>query len=489
MNTANQPFRASLPPWERALVYAMVAASLAFSLLPSDFSWDNYGMTEVSLEGSRLLQVQWGSLFALSGWLLWRRSNTIWPRIKELNPFLIALIIYCTLSAIWSPLPITTLKKVIQFGGMTALAIVVHDRMSHQVDFRRLLGITLLVIMALSAIVSVLLPRVGVDPLLGNAWRGITQHKNTLGMVAAISVMLWVSGFTRMHLPIKVRVVGLLFSLVVLVMAKSSTALLTAFMGVVILLALRKRVPRPGFLYTRLAIVGVLALVLLLHFFYVTMGRLPTWEELFSVVGYLTGKSSDLTGRNVIWALVIQEIANHPIFGIGFGAFWVGPGSPSDVVTHALKGWHNIYQSHNGYLDMLNEIGIVGTLLFVGMLITYMLQLLQLMKYDRDQALVHWTLIIFLLVSNFSESGLLRGVAAQNLLFIYLTVEASMSVASHRRLAARSLSQGGDSMLRSGRGDLRSDRGNLAHPLGLAGRLRPRTTKIAAYQATKGWNV
>ena len=63
MNTASNPVNASLPIWERALVYAMVAASLAFSLLPVNFSWDTYGTTSVSVEGSLMFQLQWGSLF------------------------------------------------------------------------------------------------------------------------------------------------------------------------------------------------------------------------------------------------------------------------------------------------------------------------------------------------------------------------------------------------------------------------------------------
>lgn len=433
MNMASRPAEASLPIWERAAVYTMVAASLAFSLLPVNFSWDNYGTTTVSVEGSLFFQLQWGSLFLASGILLLRRFDTIWLRVRELNPFLIAMVVFCFASVLWSPLPVTALKKSIQLAGLTILAIVVHDRLPHRMDWRRLVGITMLVIMALSFVVSVLAPRIGVDPLLGNAWRGITQHKNTLGMVAAISVLLWVSGFTRMYLPVKVRVIGLLFSFFILVMAKSSTALLTALMGMMILIMLRKRVPRGDFLYCRIALVVSVLVVLALHAFYVIMGRLPTWEEMFSIVGALTGKSSDLTGRNVIWVLVIQEISNHPILGIGYGSFWAGPGSPSDVVTHHLEGWHNIFQAHNGYLDLINEIGFVGLGLFVGMLATYMITLGRLLRFDRDRALLHWTLLLFLLVSNFSESGLLRGVVAQNLLFIYLLVDASMSLARYRR--------------------------------------------------------
>lgn len=433
MNTANSQPDASMPVWERVLVYTMVAASLLFSLLPVNFSWDTYGTTSVSVEGSLMFQLQWGSLFLFSGILLLRRFDTIWLRARELNPFLIVMLVLCFASVLWSPLPVTALKKAIQLAGLTILAIVVHDRLPHRMDWRRLVGVTMLVIMVLSMLVSVLAPRIGVDPLLGNAWRGITQHKNTLGMVAAIMVLLWVSGFTRMYLPVKLRVFGLLFSLFILVMAKSSTALLTAVMGVMILIMLRKRVPRSDFLYSRIALVISVAVVLALHVFYLVMGRLPTWEEMFSIVGALTGKSSDLTGRNVIWALVIQEIAHHPLLGIGYGSFWAGPGSPSDVVTHHLEGWHNIFQAHNGYLDLINELGFIGLSVFMGMLIHYMLTLGRLLRFDRDRALLHWTLLLFLLVSNFSESGLLRGVVAQNLLFIYLLVDASMSLARYRR--------------------------------------------------------
>ena len=84
-------------------------------------------------------------------------------------------------------------------------------------------------------------------------------------------------------------------------------------------------------------------------------------------VASLVGRSSNLTGRTEIWLLVLSFIPQRPILGYGYSGFWLGASPESLVVNRVMHG--PIMYSHNGYLEMLLTLGVVGlllTLIFIG---------------------------------------------------------------------------------------------------------------------------
>jgi O-antigen ligase len=82
---------------------------------------------------------------------------------------------------------------------------------------------------------------------------------------------------------------------------------------------------------------------------------------LFDVLGpYLTRGDVEntmaLTGRVPLWDVLISQIEQHPWIGVGFAAFW-NPGNYAWV--EQVVGFHAV-SAHNGYLDMLLSVGVVG---------------------------------------------------------------------------------------------------------------------------------
>jgi O-antigen ligase len=112
--------------------------------------------------------------------------------------------------------------------------------------------------------------------------------------------------------------------------------------------------------------------------------RFPTWPEISAPIAGIFGKGSDLTGRTDIWDLVWLEIERHWVLGLGYGAFWLGPDSLSQFVIDALN-WIPL-QSHNGYLDILNEQGLTGLALCILTLLVQVRMLVLLSHKDRIQA-------------------------------------------------------------------------------------------------------
>jgi O-antigen ligase len=115
---------------------------------------------------------------------------------------------------------------------------------------------------------------------------------------------------------------------------------------------------------------------------------------------------------------------------VGYGAFWLGPGSASQAIIDQLP-WIP-YQSHNGYLDILNELGVVGMALFIGMLVVHIWQLFKLVPINRQESAFHGTLLVIICFSNFSESTLFRGVNYPHILLMFSSISVSSTLYRHR---------------------------------------------------------
>ncbi len=415
------------------LTAILVAGSAIIALVPTSFSSRSQDVLQNLAEGSMLRQAQLALLFMLAGILLYRHWSATVERLRHLNPFLVLLVAYCGLSMLWSPFPVVTLKRAITFAGLIMIGLALSPPSSTFRHVMSSLRWSLTLICLISALTALAAPAIGTDPLHNGAWRGITWHKNMLGATAAYAAILWHREALQGPGRRLTSLAALLFCLVTLLMAKSSTAMLLGALG----LAWYTFFHRPWLRGRHLGLGALLALavasLLALHFFYVNTGRFLGWNDISAPIAALFGKSSDLTGRTDIWRLVMLAVQQHPILGIGYGAFWLGLGGPSQYVADFL-GWAPT-QAHNGYLDVLNELGVVGSCLMLCTLLWYIMTLVRLALYQRDAAACYTTFLLILLVSNLSETSLLFSTSFQNILFVYMCTMASSQLWAVRQQA------------------------------------------------------
>jgi exopolysaccharide production protein ExoQ len=79
----------------------------------------------------------------------------------------------------------------------------------------------------------------------------------------------------------------------------------------------------------------------------------------------LLDKDPNLTGRTDLWPYVIDAIYEKPILGWGFTAFWI-PSNPRAVEISSILGWGGfVAEAHNGILQLLLDVGVVGTAFFL----------------------------------------------------------------------------------------------------------------------------
>lgn len=258
---------------------------------------------------------------------------------------LLLLIIWAGLSTFWSADPATTVLRTIAIvmAFFAAIGLCIHF------DARalaRMTTIAVLIGMGLSLILYV-----AGDPLAQTeiGLRGAFTHKNSLGQVTSIGVVLGAGLAIRPG----DRWLGLLTlaaGLACLVLARSATALAACAAGVALLPAIvllgSARLPR--FTKPALIVGGVLgALVLGMS---------------YTLVLELLGRDPSLTNRDLIWEFTLDNWSRRPLTGFGFRAFWTAPYNIGLVHVYFYDAYD---QSHNGFLQILLDLGLVGLSLFV----------------------------------------------------------------------------------------------------------------------------
>jgi O-antigen ligase len=188
------------------------------------------------------------------------------------------------------------------------------------------------------------------DPVHPGAWNGLWYEKNMLGRMMTYGALT--SATAAILAPERRRLWS--FSAVLCVgavaMSRSTTSLLGVALAMGGLFGL--------FLLRRGASVALVTLWGALSFGGFFLGILVFAPDLFFG---LIGKDPSLTGRTDIWAAVLRRVQERPILGYGYGAFWLDPWGPAWFVREEVK-WA-VPHAHNGWLELLAEIGVVGVAL------------------------------------------------------------------------------------------------------------------------------
>ena len=108
------------------------------------------------------------------------------------------------------------------------------------------------------------------------------------------------------------------------------------------------------------------------------------------------GRDETLTGRTAVWADVLPAMKQQPLAGYGFGSFW----------TDARRELYEIPTAHNGYLDILLELGVVGFAFFTVWLLSCARQLHSALAHEYDWASLAICFLLMGLVYNATESAL-----------------------------------------------------------------------------------
>ncbi len=112
-------------------------------------------------------------------------------------------------------------------------------------------------------------------------------------------------------------------------------------------------------------LLGSLTLVLPIILFSVGRSGQGAVAAVFMMGRQDNENTASLSNRAPLWGELLQSVKEHPILGRGYEAFW----TPERVEKVSVdQGWV-VPHAHNTYLDQTLSLGLVGCLLYGGMMI------------------------------------------------------------------------------------------------------------------------
>jgi O-antigen ligase len=252
-------------------------------------------------------------------------------------------------SALWSLDPSTTITRGVAYLFMVVGAIGLVELFDTH-DIMRLTAS----ISGFLAASSLLLLFVQPDTVMvGDDFRGLFSQKNVLGEAMVVGVL---TGLHVIRIARKRRFYYVSMAAVctlALVLSKSMTSLLTVVSFFILHTIGRLYVKGGG----RRLMSIFLTLVVVTVFAFVTTNA--------NLILELLDKDPTLTGRTDLWPYVIDSIYERPVLGWGYVGFWT-PSNPRAVEISSLMGWGGyVAEAHNGFLQILLYIGVVGTVYFL----------------------------------------------------------------------------------------------------------------------------
>jgi exopolysaccharide production protein ExoQ len=350
-------------------------------------------------DGSPIDALVFFALIASGLYVLSQRRVQL-SEFRRQNVWLTVFLVYCFLAIVWSDFPIIAFKRWIKVLGHPIMALIILTEPNPLEAVRRLLKSTAYLFVPLSILLGKYFSQYG---RTYNYWTGeqyfvgATTDKNALGHTCMI-IGVFFFWNTLLAFQMKNRKakreeiflsVGFLFMTCwLLKMSSSATSLLTMTLGMLTIGVTGLPFVNRRHIATYL-IVGIVA-----------FAAADSMFGIYANVVHGLGRNLTLTDRTTIWQVVLN-LQPNPILGTGFESFWLG--NRLDKVWASEAG--EINEAHNGYLEIYLNLGAVGVLLLVGLLIATFnkIRLELLRRFEFGQ--LRLGLLIAIMVYNFTEAA------------------------------------------------------------------------------------
>jgi O-antigen ligase len=344
--------------------------------------------------------------------------RSAWPAL--------ALVALAYLSAFWSDVPNLVLRRATTLAITTVFAVYLVSRF----DLGRLVAM-LVKLNAVAVVGSFAVAAVSHKlAVMGTidyptAWRGVYTSKNTLGGMSAVGIVIAVYALWRGYGSRLIAAAVIPGNMALLYLSQSATPimllLVTAYVAVTAS-AFRKRNAigfAAGFALLLFGILGIALIVV-------------GWTEVLTALG----RSATLTGRTRIWHMTLDNIAQRPWLGYGFGAFWRQGEVEARTIWQILQ-WI-VPHAHNLWLEIGLELGIVG---MTGVTLVWIVAFYRGIRVLTAPGARHvvfcLAMLMAILIGNLTEYEFLRGGSSNWVWFVILFTYLGREALAARVIAAR----------------------------------------------------
>lgn len=344
--------------------------------------------------------------------LLSRRAKRVAYYFRD-NFFIYLLYFYAFISIGWSDFQGMSLRRWIRAAGDVIMVLLILTEDDQRDAIVRVLRRCAILLIPLSFVYIRYFPQWGIAYHVDGTrmWTGVTNHKNTLGILCAFLGIFLTWRLIKEWRKPKVMVVDgflLILALYLLRGSHSATSLVVYLIGVMILACVfyykNDRRKLNSFL-----IVTVLVLLVLQGIFIYILDVSPT-----SLFFAATERDSSLTGRIPLWQELIAIGIQKPILGAGYGGIWL---SQAALAKSTFTARHKV-NAHNGYIHVFLDMGILGLLLMFALIAHNYRRLLKSFEVNWEKGTLLLTLFLMIVFHNITESTFTRGTSFLWILFL-----------------------------------------------------------------------
>lgn len=353
--------------------FLVLFASVVFAIIILSFRPFNASSNApATIGGDVVNQIGFLTLLAISGFMVLTQVSSHKLRTAASPVWLLALLamVFAVYISTDSAGAIRALALAL-ISAFVAMSIIIVPASLR--DFRVVLTLTSIIVLAISYAGIVLFPEAAVHSAGGSEaqheglWRGPFQHKNIAGPIFSIltifGVYLYRSGD---------RAIGIIIALLSFIFVLKTGSKTTAgFLPMAIFAILTARLFGSPKTAIWMVIIALLSATLL------SVGAVYS-EDLRSITKTFLDDTT-FTGRDDLWHFGIDNILAKPWFGFGFDSFWQTDTVKNSVVP-AYSKWdfRGIVHGHNSYIDTLLAFGFVG-----GPIILFAVYILPMINYVR----------------------------------------------------------------------------------------------------------
>lgn len=335
---------------------------------------------------------------------------------------------FCWLSVVWAIDPGMALRRVV-LTTLVVWSIFVLTRWQGYDRTLLVLRFSLVAVLVANFLVVKLDPALGLhwtevpgeDSLAGD-WRGMMGHKNAAGLVSALAVLFFVFDARSVPKLVRAAVIGAAGYFLFYSSSRTSVAVCVAALIIGVLFSVYK------YRYRAVAFSVLIAGTV--------TGAVV--QNIYSDPFLRTlNDPAAFTGRTQIWRAMWAFYQDNPILGSGFGSFW-SIGSASPIYAYGIDWVRDVTQGHNGFLDILVQVGPIGLALVIFSTVVFpIVKLLNTRQVQGATGALLISALIFCLGHNMTESSLFdRDSIGQ--VFLMFTLALLWTVTASRRRSAGS---------------------------------------------------
>ncbi len=320
-------------------------------------------------------------------------------RFIQKEKFLTLFLAWSFLSILWSDFPFVSFKRWLRTAGAAAIFLSALISFHTTEEWFKYIRLIFAVYLPVSLLSIAFVPEAIQWEF--PAWRGLATHKNMLGQISLVSLLVWTFALSRHQGAGRHSAVLFWFmSGVLLLGSRSVTAIFSGFiLGCLAFVGRINRTvlyPMIGRFFT-----AFLMTSFVIGFFAVFYIAGESIVNLLSDLFMIVGKDVTFTGRSELWVSIFSIAREHLLIGCGFAGFW---GVPHPMLFSLFDQYTWLpNEAHMGYLEILNETGLIGLCLFIGMVVHYFRTLFRVYPHHYSR----WFILLALII-NITESTLFR---------------------------------------------------------------------------------